>query len=393
MQYRLDKRSGNQLSVLGFGCMRLPGTVGRPDIGRTEQLFIRAIEGGVNYFDTAYLYPGSEEAVGQVLDRHHLRDKIYIATKLPHTLCHEAADFDRYFDIQKKRLRTDRIDYYLIHSVSERQQWRRLCAIGIETWIDSKKASGEIRRVGFSFHGARDEFGPLLDAYDWDFSQIQYNYMNTSYQAGTNGLRNAAGRGLPVIVMEPLLGGKLATGMPRKAAALLRENDESFSNAAWALRWIWNQEEPTLVLSGMNSMEQLEENLVLAEAAKPGMLTQREIDTLARAVAAIKETDKVPCTACNYCMPCPQNINIPACFTAYNASFSMGRIYGITAYVTTTGGISKTPHFASSCVKCGKCESKCPQHIAIRDSLEDVTRRLEPFPLKPVLSLVSRVLR
>jgi uncharacterized protein len=393
MQYRLDRRSGNSLSVLGFGCMRLPGMVGRPDLNATERLFSRAIAAGVNYFDTAYVYPGSEDAVGQVIERCQLHDKIFIATKLPHGACKDASDFDRIFETQKKRLRTQRIDYYLIHNVSERAQWQRVCALGLEGWLARKKASGEIGRVGFSFHGARGDFAPLLDAYDWDFTQIQYNYMNTSYQAGTEGLRNAARRGLPVIVMEPLLGGKLATGLPRTARAALRAHDPNATDAAWALRWIWDQEEPTLLLSGMSAMEQLEENLALADTARVGMMGQSEKTALEAAIAAIKETDKVPCTGCNYCMPCRQAINIPACFTAYNASFALGRVHGITSYLSSAGGLSRDPRFASRCVECGVCESRCPQHIPIRASLKDVTRRLEPFGLKPLLAAISRLMR
>jgi uncharacterized protein len=393
VRYRVDKRSGNSLSVLGFGCMRLPGPIGRPDLGRTERLFQRAIERGVNYFDTAFVYPGSEDAVGQVLERLGARDRVFLATKLPHARCRAPADIDAVFDQQKKRLRTWRIDYYLMHNVSEPAHWEGLRAAGIEEWLRRKRESGEIRRVGFSFHGTRDAFGRLLDAYDWDFCQIQYNYMNTTYQAGTEGLRNAARRGLPVIVMEPLLGGKLATNLPPRAMAALREHDPESSNAAWALRWVWNQPEPTLLLSGMNAMEQLEENLALADAAAPGMMGPAEEAALERAVAAFKESDKVPCTACNYCMPCPQQINIPACFTAYNASFAMGRVHGITSYVTTVNAVSQSPRYASSCVKCGVCESRCPQHIPIRDSLAAAARRLEPFPLKPALRLVGRMMR
>jgi Predicted oxidoreductases of the aldo/keto reductase family len=393
MQYRVDKKSGNKLSVLGFGCMRLPGTMGKIDLGKTEELFLKAIEGGVNYFDTAYLYPGSEEALGQILEKHALRDKVFIATKLPQSMCQKAEDFDRFFDIQKKRLRTDHVDYYFMHNISDFKQWEKLVSLGIKDWIAAKKASGEIRRVGFSFHGSSSDFGLMLEAYDWDFCQIQYNYINTSYQAGTEGLKKAAALGLPVFIMEPLLGGKLVTGLPKQAEAALRRADAQRSNAAWALRWVWNQAEPTLLLSGMNAMEQLEENLALADEAKSGMMTATEAGALDEAIAAFRESYKVPCTGCNYCMPCPQKINIPALFTAYNASFAMGKVYGITAYLSSAGAFSSEPHYASSCVKCGACEKKCPQHIAIRDSLVAVSRRLEPFYLKPMMKLASKVMR
>jgi uncharacterized protein len=393
MQYRVDKKSGNKLSVLGFGCMRLPGTLGKIDIAKSEELFLKAIEGGINYFDTAYLYPGSEEALGQILEKHGLREKVFIATKLPQAMCQSRSDFDKYFDIQKKRLRTGYVDYYFMHAMADLGQWEHLVSLGIKEWIAEKKASGEIRRVGFSFHGMRAEFSSLLNAYDWDFCQIQYNYLNTAYQAGTDGLQEAARLGLPVFIMEPLLGGKLATGLPKKAEAALRQADPQRTNAAWALRWIWNQSEPTLLLSGMNTLDQLEENLRLANEALPGMTPATEAAALDAAIDLIKKSYKIPCTGCNYCMPCPQKINIPALFAAYNASYSMGKMSGLSSYVISVGALSADPHYASSCVKCGLCEKRCPQHIAIRDSLVSVTKRLEPFYLKPILRLATKLIR
>lgn len=393
MKYRRDEKDGSDLSVLGFGCMRLPGGLGRVDIAATERLIMRAFEAGVNYFDTAYLYPGSEEALGEIVERNGIRDKIHIATKLPHTMCKTPEDFDRYFGIQKARLRTDRIDYYLIHNISEFGQWERLRGLGIESWIKGKLDSREILRIGFSFHGPKADFPKLLSAYSWDFCQIQYNYINTDYQAGTDGLRLAHKMGLPVIIMEPLLGGKLAGKLPDKVERAFRAVRPEFSNAAWALRWVWNQAEPSVVLSGMNGADQLEENLRLADSAESGMLTPDELQAVDGAVAAFRETYKVPCTGCNYCMPCPKQINIPASFTAYNSSFSVGRFSGIQAYVISASALSANAHLASSCVKCGKCESHCPQHIAIRKELVAVTKRLEPFPLRQLLALALRFIR
>jgi uncharacterized protein len=393
MQYRVDKRSGNKLSVLGFGCMRLPGGPGRVDIAKTEKLFLKAIEGGINYFDTAYLYPGSEDAIGQIFEKRGLRDKVFLATKLPQSMCHAASDFDKFFDMQKQRLRTDHVDYYFMHNISDFKQWESLRELGIVDWIKKKKVSGEIRQVGFSFHGPQGDFASMLEAYDWDFCQIQYNYMNTEYQAGRAGLKNAAARGIPVFIMEPLLGGKLATSLPKKAEAILRQQSADESSAAWGLKWVWNQSEVTLLLSGMNEMAQLEENLALADAAKANMMSVAENEALDKAISVFRESYKVPCTGCNYCMPCPQQINIPALFTAYNASFAVSRMYGMNAYITSAGALSAEPHFASACVKCGACESRCPQHIAIRDSLVSVKRRLEPFYLKSLLSLASKAMR
>lgn len=394
MQYRVDPKSGNKLSVLGFGCMRFPRNLAQIDMGRTEKLILNAIENGVNYFDTAYVYPSSEEALGTILHKNNVRDKVYIATKLPHAKCHRYEDFDALFKAQLERLHTDHIDYYLIHNLSEVSAWERLCALGIEKWLAGKKADGKIRQIGFSCHGSLDIFTALLDAYGWDFCQIQYNYMNTHYQAGTEGLKRAAAKGLPVIVMEPLLGGKLATGLPKKAVDLFERAAVSVSPAVWALRWLWNQEEVTVVLSGMNGDAQLAENLKTADTVAPGMLSERENTVFDAVVDVFRASYKIPCTGCNYCMPCPQNINIPACFSAYNMSYAAGLMSGLPSYITSTGLTntdgSRSP---SKCIKCGKCEAACPQHIQIRTSLEDVRRRLEPFWVRGAVKVAQRFMR
>jgi predicted aldo/keto reductase-like oxidoreductase len=393
MQYREDHRSGKRLSVLGFGCMRFPGSFGRIDMEKTEKLILRAYEGGVNYFDTAYLYPGSEEALGEILARNDLRTKVHIATKLPHASCNSIADVDRYFDTQLKRLKTDYIDYYLIHNVTSLAQWKRLEALGIRDWIAQKKALGAIRQIGFSYHGQRDEFPATLAAYDWDFTQIQYNYINTNYQAGMKGLKLAAEKGLPVIVMEPLLGGKLATGLPKEAADIFAKAKPGSTPAEWALRWVWNQGEVTVLLSGMNDPAQLEENLRLADAAVPGMFGAAELETFDRVVAVFNRSYKVPCTGCNYCMPCPQKIDIPGSFSAYNASFAIARQTGIFQYITSSNALGAEPHLVSGCIGCGKCESHCPQGIKIRDELKNVKRRLQFPGLMPMLAIVRKFMR
>ena len=220
MQYRTDMKSGNQLSILGFGCMRFPRNLTQIDVNRTEQLIVKAVQEGVNYFDAAYMYGGSEDTLGAILAKNNLRDKVFIATKLPFAKCKTRHDFDTLFDTQLQRLHTDYIDYYLMHNLGDVHTWQTLCELGIEKWIEEKKEAGQIKNIGFSFHGIHDEFLKLLEVYDWDFCQIQYNYLNTNYQAGVAGLKKAADKGLPVIIMEPLLGGKLATGLPAKAVEM-----------------------------------------------------------------------------------------------------------------------------------------------------------------------------
>ncbi|MDR1209799.1 MAG: aldo/keto reductase [Clostridiales bacterium] len=377
----MDQQSGNRLSALGFGCMRFPrGLNVKIDMDKTEKLILSAIERGVNYFDTAYLYPGSEEAVGAALSKNGARGKIFLATKLPHHRCKNRDDFERYFLEQLARLRTDYIDYYLIHNISDAEVWGALADMGIGDWIAEKKASGQIRRIGFSFHGSADGFLETLAAYPWDFCQIQYNYMDENYQAGRSGLKAAAKMGLPVIIMEPLLGGKLANGLPKKAVAAFRNENAERSPAAWALRWLWNQPEVTVVLSGMSSMDQLDDNIRAAESAEPNTLTEREASAYATAVGEIAKAYKIPCTGCNYCMPCPKGVNIPGCFAAYNASYAAGFVTGLQLYITSTGrNRSDRDHGGGNCVKCLKCERNCPQRIAISKRLEDVGRRMEPF--------------
>jgi len=391
MQYRDDQRSGGALSVLGFGCMRLPRTGGRIDLDKTESLVRQAVTGGVNYFDTAYMYPGSEEAVGAVLARTGLRDKVNLATKLPHGRCQKTEDFERIFTEELRRLQTDHIDFYLIHNLPTCARWERVVALGIKDWIAEKKASGQIRRIGFSFHGSLGDFETVLDAYEWDFCQIQYNYSDDNYQAGVTGLRKAHAAGLPVIIMEPLLGGKLATSLPDKARALQTAVHPDWSAARWGFSWLWDQPEVTVVLSGMNAPEQLTDNLAAAEAAAPGMLGEREQRTIEQVREVFRESYKVPCTGCNYCMPCPHGVNIPGCFAGYNASYTNGLMEGFkTYYMSTTLDAQGRRSSARSCQKCGTCETKCPQRIAIMSELEQARKRMEPFWSRPVLKIVNK---
>jgi len=386
MQYVTDAKSENELSILGFGCMRFP-----LDKSKTEQLIVTAVEAGVNYFDTGYIYGNSEATLGDILTKHGLRNFVYIATKLPHQKCKEPGDLDRIFQEQLDRLKSSVIDYYLIHNLSNLYTWEYLCDLGIEEWIAQKKKTGEIRQIGFSFHGTNDEFMKLIDIYDWDLCQIQYNYMDENYQAGREGLRRAHEKGIMVVIMEPLLGGKLANGLPAKAAKIFKEADSGYSPATWAFRWLWNQPEVSVVLSGMNSMDQLQDNLNTAKEAKPGMLSEKEAATYVPVISAFREAYRVPCTGCNYCMPCPRGVNIPGCFAGYNTSYALGFVAGFTQYLTSTGANGKKVQYRpSNCVSCGECEKKCPQHIEIPKTLLTVKKRMEPFWFKPLLWIVQK---
>lgn len=378
MQYRKD-RAGNDISLLGFGCMRFSRKGAGLDFEKAESEILRAMELGVNYFDTAYLYPGSEELLGEVLERNDCRDKVYIATKLPQYLVHRASAIDRYFEEEKRRLRTDHIDYYLMHLITDVQQWRNLCDLGIEEWIAAKKASGEIRNIGFSFHGSTELFLEVLEAYDWDFCQIQYNYLDEHTQAGRRGLEAAAARNLPVVIMEPLRGGKLVDGLSARAREAFAASDREWTPAEWAFRWLWSQPEVTCVLSGMNSLEMVEENCRVAGEARVGELGEADLATLEEVKAAINESMRVGCTGCGYCMPCPQGVDIPALFRCWNHMYTEGKNDGRSEYWQTVS-LRRERAFARQCVKCGLCERHCPQGIAIRDLIRVADRELRPLP-------------
>ena len=376
MQYRVDKRSGNALPVLSLGCMRFPMSS-----QKTEELILRAIEKGINYFDTAWVYPGSEEALGAALAKHNLREKVFIATKMPLIMFNnksESIDFDKYLNQSLERLKTNYIDYYLLHMITDTDQWNKLKSWGIVEWIARKKESGVIKRIGFSFHGSGNEFLKVIEDYDWDITLIQYNYFDENFQAGVRGLRAAAEK-MPVTIMEPLLGGKLATGLPKEAVKIFKNANPDLSPAAWAFNWLWNQSEVTSVLSGMNSMEQLEENLHTAETASTGMLDEIKKAVYKSVIESINRACKNRCTGCNYCMPCPLGVNIPGSFTAYNMVYSMGFFEGLKQYMTSTGFTQVKSASPSICTKCGACEKKCPQKIEIIKELEIVRKKLEPW--------------
>jgi predicted aldo/keto reductase-like oxidoreductase len=385
MKYREDKISGNKLSALGLGCMRF----GR-DKAETERMVLAAIEGGINFFDTAYLYPGSEKTLGEILAKHGRRKDVYIGTKLPVMICKSSADFDRIFSEQLRRLQTDYVDYYFIHNLTDFSQWENLQKMGIEEWADKKKKSGQIGRIGFSYHGTCDDFLKILDAYVWEFCMIQYNYYDENYQAGKKGLEAAAKKGLPVIIMEPLLGGTLATGLPKQAVEIFAKADADLTPADWALWWLWNQSGVTVVLSGMTGTDILEQNMCSADNFR--QLTNEELAVYADVVAQLKKSHKINCTSCNYCLPCPMGINIPGVFSAYNTSYGHGWMKGMTLYVTTTGIVKKRPNSPHRCTDCGKCEKVCPQYIPIAKSLKKVAGRFEPLPIRAVMAIVRRIM-
>jgi len=393
IQHRTDNKNGNTLSILGMGCMRFPRKGNQIDMEKTTVLIKKAVEQGVNYFDTAYIYPGSEDALGKALETLALRKDVHIATKLPILLCKSPDDLDKYFNAQLSRLKTDYIDYYLIHMLCDTGTWKRLEELGIRQWIEQKKASGQIRSIGFSYHGGRMEFARLLEAYDWDFCMIQYNYLDENNQAGRSGLMAANEKGLPVFIMEPLRGGMLANRLPPAAVDIFKKAHPDRSTAAWSLLWLWNQPQVTMVLSGMTHETDLTENTGLAQTALPGCLSEEELAVYPKVLEELAKAYKIPCTACGYCLPCPMGVDIPTCFSCYNESYCQGFITGVKHYFMTTGAVSAEQSNAGKCIECGKCEKHCPQGISIRKRLTEVRRRMESFWFKPATAIMRRVTR
>ncbi len=381
MIYRENPKNGDKISQLAFGCMRFPR-----DEAEAEREVAYSIENGVNYFDTAYIYAGSEAALGRILKKDGRRAKVKIASKLPHYLIRKPAELDRMFSAQLERLQTDHIDYYMQHMFTRPEEWERMKALGAEEWTDKLKKEGRIQNIGFSFHGGAQAFIDILEAYDWDFCMIQYNYLDVNAQAGQSGLARARELGVPVMIMEPLRGGRLVNALPPKARELWDGAEPKRSYAEWALRWLWNQEGILTVLSGMNSMEMVKENIRVASEAEIGALSDAELALYDRAREIIAEKFNVPCTCCNYCMPCPAGVDIPLCFQFYN-----DLAYGKKTRVLFNYAMRAGDKNASKCVRCGKCEAHCPQSIPIREKLAETKVSLEGFPYRPMRSIMRKL--
>ncbi len=393
MKYRKNIKNGDKLSALGFGCMRLPTKNGGIDEARAVGMIRSAIQNGVNYFDTAYIYHGgkSESLLGKAL-ADGLRTKVKIATKLPPFMVKRLDNAKKIFATQLSRLQTDTIDYYLLHMLTDKPMFERLKALGVMDWLEQLKANGTVKNIGFSFHGVKADFKEILKAYPWDFCQIQYNYMDENNQAAKSGLLLAASLKIPVIVMEPLRGGKLVTHLPEKVLKTFRSYKDKKSPAEWALRWVWNHPQVTVVLSGMSDEAQVAENIRIAGEAEPNSLSDGELKIFDIVKSVMLEKTKINCTACGYCMPCPFGVDIPACFSYYNDKYIMGDKSARFKYLQNMGAMALKPSGASQCTGCGKCESHCPQKIEIRKQLKNVSREMEGVFYKPIVSLARKIM-
>ena len=381
MLYRRIPKNGDELSILGFGCMRLPlkedGTI---DEERARKQVRYAIDHGVNYVDTAWPYhlKESEPFLGRALANGY-REKVKVATKLPSWLVENQEDMDRYLKAQLEKLKTDHIDYYLMHGLVG-YLWDKVEKCGVAAFLDKAKADRRIINAGYSFHGTREDFKRIVDGYDWDFCQIQYNFLDEKNQAGTEGLEYAASKGIGVIVMEPLRGGNLARLVPPVIAEIWDQAQEKRTPSEWALRWVWNHPEVTVVLSGMNEEAHIEENLAIADKAYPNSLTEAELQLVKKVAHKYRELMKTDCTGCGYCMPCPAGVEIPICFESYNNLLVFGNVsekqlrYAIRLGGVLSGG---KPGLASQCIQCGECMEKCPQNLKIPALLKAVVDELE----------------
>lgn len=386
MLYRAFGSTGVQTSILGFGCMRLPLLDGHPthiDVPLATQMLHYAIDQGVNYLDTAFPYhsaafdgtPGASEGfVGNALQGGY-REKVLVATKQPGWLVKSRADMERILAGQLERLRSDCIDCYLMHGLNG-AEFERLVGLGALEFLDAAKAGGMIRFAGFSFHDESPRFAPIVDAYDWDFCQIQYNFMDTEYQAGAAGLAHAAAKGMAVVVMEPLKGGRLAGTVPAPVQAVWDEAVVKRSPAEWALRFVWDDPRVTLLLSGMSTMDQVVDNVEIAARVRPHTLSPEDLALIERVRQAYLARTVVDCTGCRYCMPCPQGINIPMMFSFLNDASFFDRLAGEKRSYSIEVGAGHTAS-ASVCAECSQCEGACPQQIEVSRELKKVVEAFE----------------
>lgn len=372
MEMRKMEKLGVETSLLGFGCMRFPQTPeGKIDEALTEKMLDQAIAQGVNYIDTAYPYHDgqSEVVVGKILKKYD-RNSFYLATKLPVWLVNTAEDVDKYLEEQLAKLQTDHIDFYLMHAMGK-ERWNKMVEIGCVKRLEELQKQGKIKYLGFSFHDKYEVFEEILNYRDWDFCQIQLNYMDAEEQAGLKGCQLATDKGIPVVVMEPVKGGSLAV-FAEDITAKLKELDPEASPASFALRWVGSLPGVKVILSGMSSMEQVEDNLRTFAAFKP--LSEQEQDTIREVTEILRSRVQNGCTGCRYCMPCPAGVNIPGCFATWN-TYHMYQNYNTVRWNWEV--VLGDEHQPKNCVQCGKCEAQCPQKIAIREDLKRVQADLD----------------
>ncbi len=382
-------KNGDKLSALGFGAMRLPLKGQDVDVERAIEQIRYAIDNGVNYVDSAPPYHNgeSEKVVGKAL-RDGYREKVKIATKLTPFLLGKAEDMGKMLSGQLLKLQTDHIDYYLLHGLEE-ESWKKLQGFGVLEFLERAKAEGQVVNVGFSFHGSLETFKEIIDANDWVMCQILFNFLDEKLQAGVSGLRYAASKNVAVMVMEPLRGGALAGNLPKEVRQIYARAKVKRSAAEWGLRWVWNHPEVTVALSGMNDEAQVVENIKVAETAFPGSMKPGELAVVRRVAESYRRLMKVPCTGCQYCMPCPSGVNIPSNFRIYNdyCMFGDEQKSRATYGMMLMGGLGGKRSDASLCKECGQCVERCPRHVAIPELLKSVCSDLGGPKTEAILAM------
>ncbi len=373
LKTREFKKLGIKTKLLGFGCMRFPTINGEIDEAKAEEMIDTAYKAGVNYFDTAYVYHNgkSESFVGKVLAKYP-RDTYYIATKLPVWNLKEKEDVKKVIDEQFARLDKEVIDFYLLHSM-QKKAWDKAVEFEALKVIEEYRKAGKIKYVGFSFHDSYEVFEEIINSYDWDFCQIQYNYVDTEIQAGLKGYKLTEEKGIPLVIMEPIKGGSLAS-LPKEVSEPFRQIHPEWSDASWALRFVASHENVKVILSGMSTLEQVKDNLATFENLED--LTSCELETINKVAQTLKARTKNGCTGCRYCMPCPAGVDIPNNFSAWNLYY---KYESENAASWAVRQVKATEGYATKCVGCGKCEAVCPQHLNIRKDLAQIAVEMKKF--------------
>lgn len=403
MEYRVDARTGKEVSLLGFGAMRLKNKGTNIDVDLASQQIKYAIDNGVNYIDTAYLYgngSGSNERVlGEIIEALGCRDSVFLSTKMNRMIINSRDDMEEMFSNQLENLRTSYIDYYFLHNVISFSDVVKLVDCGLFDFIEDKKSKGQIINMGFSFHGSLDDFRKILDLYDWDVTLLQYNYLDDNMQAGIEGIRLASSRGMSVVIMEPLKGGLLAGNMPVEVKELLKSSSCNRSSVDLAFSWIYDTPEVTCVLSGMNSLDMVKENVDIVNNHLSNPLSDEEVDLVNRIKEVLVRLNKINCTGCNYCMPCPRGVNIPAIFKYYNDKhlFPENKSFGVNhTFILYSGnilGVTGEAHDASLCVDCGLCTSKCPQSLDIPNLIRMVDDEYHGKFVRPFIPVLKKLMK
>ncbi|RAP50889.1 MAG: hypothetical protein BZ136_00455 [Methanosphaera sp. rholeuAM74] len=401
MEYRKIAKNNDEISLLGFGAMRLKQEKGKINIELARELIKYAIDHGINYFDTAYLYGDgkghNEKVLGQIIEELGCRKEVKLSTKLNRMITHTKDAMDKMFEEELSNLRTNYIDYYFIHNVISYEDMQQLINNGLLEFIEERKNSGQIRNMGFSFHGSYEDFEKIIELYDWDMTLLQYNYLDDNMQAGIKGIKLANSKGMGVMIMEPLKGGLLADKIPAKAQEIIDNSNTEKNNVSLALNWVYNTPEVTCVLSGMNTIKMLEENIKLTENPHE-YLTDDDKKVIKEVKEIIHDLNKISCTSCNYCMPCPQNINIPDIFRLYNDTylFPENKVFimhkNTISYAANILGVIGQKHDVSLCTHCGLCQNVCPQRLEIPELLKQADNKFHGRLIRPLTPLIKKLM-